>query len=57
MGEQGTRAGGATAVEVNGKGAMPMEPKEIILDRPFVYMLIDVETGVPFFVGILNDPS
>lgn len=57
VGEQGTRAGAATAVEVNGKGAMPMEPKEIILDRPFVYMLIDVETGVPFFVGILNDPS
>ena len=55
--EQGTRAGAATAVEMNVKGAMPVEMKRVILDRPFVYMLIEVETGVPFFIGVLNDPG
>ncbi len=54
--EQGTRAGAATAVEMNAKGIL-MNPKEVVLDRPFVYLLIDVETGVPFFVGVLNDPA
>lgn len=50
--EQGTKAGAATAVELAAKSAMPQEePKRVILDRPFVYMLIDCETNVPFFIG------
>lgn len=52
--EQGTRAGAATAVEMVADGAMEIvEFKEVVLDRPFVYMLIDCETNLPFFIGTM----
>lgn len=54
--EQGTRAGAATAMEMNADGAVIMEEsREVILDRPFVYMLIDCETNLPFFIGTMMD--
>jgi serpin B len=52
--EQGTKAGAATVVEIApGSAAPEMEFKEVILDRPFVYMLIDCETNLPFFIGTM----
>ena len=52
--EQGTRAGAATAVEMVAEGAMEIvEFKEVVRDRPFVYMLIDCETNLPFFIGTM----
>ena len=54
--EQGTRAGAATAVEIVADGAIIMEEiKEVMLNRPFVYMLIDCETNLPFFMGTMMD--
>ena len=55
--QSGTRAGAATVVEMTGESAMePLEPpKEVYLDRPFVYMLIDCETKLPFFIGTMMD--
>lgn len=54
VGEQGTKAGAATAVEVLCKSAPDLEePKIVYLDRPFVYMLIDCETNTPFFMGTM----
>ena len=56
VGEQGTRAGAATAVEMNPGSAEPeTEIKEVILDRPFIYLLIDCETNLPFFMGAMMD--
>lgn len=54
VGEQGTRAGAATMVEMLAGCAFIEDPKEVILDRPFVYMLIDCESQVPIFIGTLN---
>ena len=52
VGEQGTRAGAATIVEASDRAmAMPEDNKQVILDRPFVYMLIDTENNLPFFMG------
>ena len=52
--ELGTRAGAATAVEMVAEGAMEIvEFKEVVLDRPFAYMLIDCETNLPFFIGTM----
>lgn len=54
--EQGTKAGAATAVEMVAEGAAEIiEYKEVVLDRPFVYMLIDCETNLPFFIGTMMD--
>ena len=56
--EQGTRAGAATMVEMRAEGATAVpEYKEVTLDRPFVYMLIDCENNMPFFIGTMEDPS
>lgn len=55
--EQGTRAGAAAAVEMTNKSAPPMDLKRVILDRPFLFLLIDCETNLPFLIGVLTDPG
>ena len=51
----GTKAAAVTAVEM-AKGAAPsMEEKpKVYLDRPFVYAIINTDTGLPVFVGAVN---
>ena len=45
----GTKAAAATKAEVNdGVGKVPYA---VTLDRPFVYAIIDNQTGVPLFLG------
>ncbi len=54
--EKGTRAGAATAVIMNGESAAaPAEAKEVILDRPFVYMIIDANANLPLFIGTVTE--
>jgi Serine protease inhibitor len=53
--EHGTKAGAATAVEMAAGTAMPAEEKTVYLDRPFVYLLIDCEKGLPLFIGTMTD--
>lgn len=50
--EKGTKAGAATVVEMSKMSSAPNpEAKRVYLDRPFVYMLIDCENNLPFFIG------
>ena len=50
--EKGTKAGAVTIIEATDGCAIEVEePKEVILDRPFVYMIVDMENQVPLFVG------
>lgn len=52
--EKGTRAGAATAVEMD-LMSLPSETRTVNLDRPFVYMLIDCRQGnLPVFIGTLE---
>lgn len=54
--EKGTKAGAATAVEMNPTSAPPPEEyKEVYLDRPFVYMIIDHVTKSPIFIGTVME--
>ena len=56
VGEQGTRAGAATIVEAaDGCAAVPEEIKEVILNRPFIYMIWDTEACHPVFMGTFMD--
>ena len=53
----GTKAGAATVVEMNCGAAMPeeeLEIKEVHLDRPFIYMIIDCDSNTPVFIGTVN---
>lgn len=55
--EQGTKAGAATMVDME-KSSAPMDPeqpKEVILDRPFLYMIVDYENRFPIFIGTADD--
>ena len=53
--ERGTKAGAATAVMAAPTSAEmpPAETKTVRLDRPFVYMLIDMEANLPVFIGTM----
>ncbi len=55
--ERGTKAGAVTAEMASGASAPAEEPKRVTLDRPFVYALIDCETALPLFIGVLADPA
>lgn len=53
----GTKAGAVTIVEMPAYGAYIPEPevKEVIVDRPFVYMILDNETNLPLFIGCVTE--
>lgn len=53
--ETGTEAAAATAVEMMTKMMRPVRNQSVILDRPFVYMIIDTETNIPVFIGVMNE--
>jgi serpin B len=54
--EAGTEAAAATAVIMK-LTAMPAEPVEMTLDRPFVFFIRDIQTGTVLFVGRVMDPT
>ena len=50
--ERGTRAGAATAVQMDGSD---FEPTSVYLTRPFLYVLMDCEAGLPLFIGTVRE--
>ncbi|MHB9116299.1 MAG: serpin family protein [Thermoleophilia bacterium] len=53
--EAGTEAAAATAVTV--AAGISEEPAELRADRPFLWLIRDVETGAVLFLGQVVDPS
>lgn len=53
---KGTKAAAVTKVNMD-CGSSYVEPKTVILDRPFVFMIIDNSTKLPIFMGIVTDIS
>jgi serpin B len=52
---KGTKAGAATAVELMDAGAATAEEiRVVICNRPFVYAIIEQESGLPVFIGVLE---
>lgn len=54
--EKGTEAAAVTVVEVP-CGGIPEMPDDLIVlrfDRPFVYGIVDLETGAPLFLGTME---
>jgi serpin B len=52
--EKGTRAGAATGAVMEAAAAMREPPPRVVLDRPFVYLLLDTETNIPLFIGMVD---
>ena len=53
--EQGTEAAAATAVVVTA-ASMPV-PVVLHVDRAFLFVIHDVETTAPLFIGRVDDPT
>jgi len=53
--EHGTKAAAMTQVSIRLTSARPVEKKIVHLDRPFFYMILDMETGIPLFTGAVYD--
>ena len=54
--EAGTEAAAATAVVMK-LTAAPEGPVQVTMDRPFVFLIRDIETGAILFVGRVVNPS
>ena len=54
--EEGTRAAAATTIGMEAGAAAPMDDPvvyDVILDRPFAYLIIDNQVGLPIFAGTM----
>jgi serpin B len=54
--EAGTEAAAATAVIMT-LTAVPSPPVEITVDRPFIFLISDIETGTILFIGRVLNPT
>ncbi|CAG0936537.1 antithrombin III [Thermoflexales bacterium] len=55
--ESGTEAAAATAVVMSVTSAPAEQPLEVKVDRPFIYLIRDTQTGAVLFVGRALDPT
>jgi serpin B len=56
--EQGTEAAAATAITFRPTAAFrPPPPVTVVVDRPFLFAIIDSRTGLPLFLGQVSHPS
>ena len=53
--QYGTRAAAVTSVAMDAEGEVIGEIKNVTLDRPFVYMIIDNSAKLPIFMGAVTD--
>ena len=54
--EEGTEAAAATAVVI-GITSAPVDPREVRIDRPFLFLIRDIETGAVLFIGRTLNPT
>ena len=57
MDEEGTEAAAATAVIIGETSAPAGEPISVVLDRPFLFRIVDTHTGATLFLGRIMDPT
>jgi len=57
--EEGTKAGAASIIIVPPTTGPedPLPPKNVVFDRPFMYMIVDSSCDLPLFMGTVTDMS
>ena len=56
--EHGTEAAAATAIVMVGMAAFRAPPPvTMVVDRPFLFAIIDTATGLPVFLGQVSHPA
>lgn len=56
--EEGTEAAAVTVLTVDAASARvpdPVKPFEMIVDRPFLFAIVDARSGMILFLGVVND--
>jgi len=57
VGEKGTEAAAATVVMIATSGFAGDNLVDVVFDHPYLYAVVDKVTGIPLFVGQMDDPS
>jgi serpin B len=52
--KEGTKVAASTSTGMLGTTSCPPDPVIIKLDKPFVYAIVDTETGIPLFIGTVK---
>lgn len=52
---KGTKAAAITWGDAKTNSLSPEEPHVVILDRPFVYAIVDNATSIPLFIGVVSN--
>ena len=52
--QYGTKAAAATTIAMTVTSAPVGKPKKVYLDRPFIYAIVEKQTSLPIFIGVLN---
>lgn len=55
--EEGTEAAASTGIMMRFAAAGPQEVRDVWFDRPFVYMIMDMDKEIPLFIGIFDNPA
>ena len=57
--EEGTEAAAVTSVGISASAIEmnPPKPFQMIVDRPFLFLIADEQTGVILFMGVVFDPG
>lgn len=55
VGALGAKAGAATVGSVDITSAPSDKQKEVVLDRPFIFLIYDNESNIPVFIGAVNN--
>jgi len=55
--EKWTEAGAATAAQADLDAAALRRPARVILDRPFLFLIVDEDSGAVLFLGRVMDPT
>ena len=54
--EKGTEAAAVTSITM-GTASMPVSDRLVDFNRPFIYGIIDTTTGMPLFLGLMENPA
>lgn len=56
--EEGTEAAAATEIAMAEATSLDIEqPLNMVFDHPFLYMIMDMDTQIPLFIGIIDNPN
>jgi len=57
VGEEGTEAAAVTSIRVSAMSGIYPPPIRLTFDTPYIYAIICLETNIPLFIGVVDNPG